>query len=150
METLELHDRPQRGPLHRQGKRPGLVNASGRARERRRALHSDRGHLRAAFLQPPDLGVADEPFGMGPGEDDRVDVGVRIGPIDQGVQLFGDVVAEQPERSSIEPHDEHSSSILDVEVSSDFCCHDWFLGCGRVLPFDQNNEVIPDRATGSL
>ncbi|WP_245548914.1 hypothetical protein [Nocardia exalbida] len=46
--------------------------------------------------------MTDEAAGMGAGENDRVDVGVRVGPVDEFVEMISDVIAEQPEWSTID------------------------------------------------
>ena len=113
------------GVLPSSGLQPaGAVDALRGAGERGGALDADRRNRRSALLQPADLGVADEALRMGAGEDDRVDVRVAVGPVDERVELLGDVVAEQPERAAVDPGDQHGSAVLDLEVSSDFFCHD--------------------------
>ncbi|GAA3524994.1 hypothetical protein GCM10022234_22340 [Aeromicrobium panaciterrae] len=68
--------------------------------------------------------MADKPVRMSAGEYDGMDIWVSVGPINQRIQLLSDLVAEQAERASVDTRDQHGPVVLDVEIASDFCCHD--------------------------
>jgi hypothetical protein len=64
-------------------------------------------------------------------------VRVAVGPVDECVELLGDVVAEQAQRTAVDARDKHRSAVLDLEVASYFFCHDRspMRGCdGRGAP----------------
>jgi hypothetical protein len=54
-------------------------------------VSAERGDRGAPFLQPPDVGMADEPLGMRPGEDDGMDAWVAVDAVHQLLQLVGDL-----------------------------------------------------------
>ncbi|MFZ2511815.1 MAG: hypothetical protein WAW85_12100 [Gordonia sp. (in: high G+C Gram-positive bacteria)] len=78
--------------------------------------------------------MRDEPARMGAGEDDGLDVVIAVCAIDQRVELLGDVVPEQPERATVDACYQHRPSVLDLEVSPHFCCHD--------CPYDGRSRAI--------
>lgn len=79
--------------------------------------------MNAFFLQPLDVGSADEPIGMRPCEDDSTDVGVAIDPVHQLVQPLGDFAAEQLVRPAVDPDDQDGSASLDLKVALRLPCH---------------------------
>jgi hypothetical protein len=76
-----------------------------------------------AFLQPPDVGMADEPLGMRPRENDCMDAWVAVDSVHERLQLIGDVEAEQAVRAAVDPDDQHGSAVLDLEPAFVFVCH---------------------------
>jgi hypothetical protein len=50
-------------------------------------------------------------------EDDGMNIRVAIGPVDQLVELVGDVEAKQAVGTAVDPHDKYRSAILDIEVA---------------------------------
>jgi hypothetical protein len=110
----ELDRRPQRRPPYQGSRtrvRPTLLAMRTTAEAPRRPSG---GHRGTPFLQPGDVGVADEPLGVRSGEDDGVDVGVALDPVHQLLQLVGDVGAEQAVWAAVDPD---GSAILDLEVA---------------------------------
>ena len=112
--------------------RSGVLRSTGsgtRARSTPRARRSDgRGaasvQLRdrsALFLQPPHVGMADEPAGTRAGEHDGMDVWIAVDAVHQLVELVGDVEAEQAVWAAVDPHDQDGSAVLDLEVASHRC-----------------------------
>ena len=79
------------------------------------------------FLQPPHVGMADEPAGTRPGEHDGVDAWIAVDVIHQLVELVGDVEAEQAVLAAVDPHDQDGSAILDLEVAVVSVCHGFLL-----------------------
>jgi hypothetical protein len=67
--------------------------------------------------------MTDEPLGMRPCEDDGMDARVAIHPVDQLLELVGDLEAEQAVRAAVDPDDQHGSAVLDLEVALVFVCH---------------------------
>src|ERR1043165_7926593 len=55
-----------------------------------------------AFLQPPAVGMADEPLGMPPRENDCMDAWVAVDSVHERLQLIGDVEAEQAVRVAVD------------------------------------------------
>jgi hypothetical protein len=66
-------------------------------------------------LQPPHVGVADEPAGTRPGEHDGMHAWIAVDAVHQLVELVGDVEAEQAVRAAVDPHDQDGSAVLDLE-----------------------------------
>ena len=125
MQAVELDRSPQRGPAHHGLEDAGAVHVSGqRAAMAEAPRRPDRRDRRAPFLQPPHLGMADEPLGMGPGEHDGMDVGVAVGAVHQLLELVGDVEAEQAVRAAVDPGDQDGSAVLDLEVAFVLVCHE--------------------------
>ena len=69
------------------------------------AKSADRRARSAPFLQPPDVGMADEPLRMRSCDDDGMDAWVAVDPVHQLLQLVGDFGAEQVMRAAVEPGD---------------------------------------------
>ena len=86
---------PHRGPAHHGPEDAGAVHALGRAYDGGGTASADRGTAAPSSCSHRTVGMADEPLGMRPGEDDGMDVRVAVGPVHQLVQLVGDVEAEQ-------------------------------------------------------
>ena len=67
--------------------------------------------------------MADEPLGMRPGEDDGMDVGVGVDPVDQLLELGGHFGAEHAERAAVDPDDQDGAAVLDFEMALVCGCH---------------------------
>ena len=101
----------------------GAVYASGQAQNGRGAASAqvrDRGTL---CLQPPHVGMADEPAGTRAGEHDGVDAWITVDAVHQLIELVGDVDAEQAVRAAVDPHDQGGAAVLDLEVAVVLVCH---------------------------
>ena len=95
----------------------GAVYASGQAQNGRGAASVQVRHRRTFCLQPPHVGMADEPAGARAGEHDGMDAWVAVDAIHQLVELVGDVDAEQAVRAAVDPHDQDRAAVLDLEVT---------------------------------
>ena len=78
MQAVELDRWPQRSPAHHRLQYTSAFRSSGRAGNRGGAASAQRWDIGAFFLQPGDVGMADEPLGMRPGNDDGTDAGVAV------------------------------------------------------------------------
>ena len=121
VQAIELGGSPKRGPAQNGLGDAGAVYASGQAQNGRCAASvqvRDRGTL---CLQPPHVGMTDEPAGTRAGEHDGVDVWITVDAAHQLVELVGGVHAEQAVRAAVDPHDQGGSAVLDLEVGLSLC-----------------------------
>jgi hypothetical protein len=61
--------------------------------------------------------MANKALGMRSREDDGMNSRVVVGPVHQLVELVGDVEAKQAVGTAVDPHDQYSSAVLDIEVT---------------------------------
>ena len=115
MHVEELHRAAERravGELPHAGNGP---RGAGRVHDRRGAARPDARARGAALLQPAQVGVRDEPLGVGARDHDRADALVGLGAGDEGREVGGDLGAELAARPAMEPGEEHASSLLDLD-----------------------------------
>ncbi len=79
------------------------------------AARPDAGARGAALLQPAQVGVGDEPLGVGARDHDRADAVVGLGAGDERFEVGGDLGSELAARPAMEPGEEHASSLLDLD-----------------------------------
>ena len=76
--------------------------------------------------------MTDESAGAGASEHDAVNVGIPVDPVDHGIQLLGDLHAEQAVGAPIDGHDKDPSAVVDLERAYYFfVCHHLPLVCLR-------------------
>jgi hypothetical protein len=68
-------------------------------------------------LQPPHVGVADEPARTRTGEHDGVDAWVTVDTVDQRIELIGDADPEQAVGAAVDSHDQGGTAVLNLEVA---------------------------------
>ena len=95
----------------------GAVDASGQPQRGRGAASAQLRHRSALFLQPPHVGMADEPARARPGEHDGMDAWITVDAVHQRVEFVGDVDAEQAVRAAVDSHDQDGPAVLDLEVA---------------------------------
>ena len=116
VQAVELDGSPQRSPAHHRLQDTGAVYASGHAHDGRGPRRLKPGP-RPLFLQPPHVGMADEPVRARPGEHDGVNVWIAVGAVHQIVELVGDLDAEQAVRPAVDPDDQDGPAVLDLKVA---------------------------------
>src|SRR5205085_5827691 len=112
-----LEGSPHRGPAHHGPEETGPVHMLCRAYAGGGTAPADRRARGALFLQPPNRGMADEPLGMRPGEDDGTDARIAVDPGYQPVQLTGDIEAEHLVRAAVDPDDQDGPAIFDLQTA---------------------------------
>jgi hypothetical protein len=128
VQAVELCDSPQWSALQEGFGDAGPVDAAGQAKGCRGAAATQFWYRGALGLQPPHIGVADEPARTRTREHDGMDAGIAVDAVDQLVEFVGDVDSEEAVRSAVEACDQDGSAVLDLEVFGVVVCH------GRLLP----------------
>ena len=127
VQAIELGGSPQQSPAHHRLGDTSAVHASRQACDGRGAASAQLRDRCTLFLQPPHVGVADEPAGTRPGEHDGMDAWIAVDAVHQLIELVGDVDSEQAVRSAVDPHDQDGSAVLDLEVAVVSVCHGFLL-----------------------
>ena len=123
VQAVELGGSPQRGPAQNRLGDAGAVYASGQAQNGRGAASVQVRDRSTLCLQPPHVGMADEPAGTRAGEHDGMDAWITVDAVHQLIELVGDVDAEQAVRAAVDPHDQGGAAVLDLEVAVVLVCH---------------------------
>src|SRR5206468_3469328 len=88
---------------------------SGRVDDRGGTAWPDARTRGARLLQPAQACVGDEPLGVGARDHNRAHVIIGLGAGDQSLQIGADLRAELAARTAVEPGDEYSASLLDLD-----------------------------------
>ena len=115
MHVEELHRAAERRAVRELPHSGNGPRGAGRVHDRRGTARPDGRARGAPLLQPAQVGVRDEPLGVGARDHDRADALIGLGAGDQGLQVGGDLWAELAARTAMEPGEEHSSSLLDFD-----------------------------------
>ena len=115
MHADELHRSAEWRAIREPPNAGNATRGAGRVHDRRAGARSDGRARGASLLQPAQLGVRDEPLGVGPRDHDRADALVGLGARDQGRQVRGDRGPELAARPAVEPGDKHASLLLDLD-----------------------------------
>lgn len=68
--------------------------------------------------------MADESARACAGKHHGADARIPVDPVYQLLELVGDIEAEQAVRAAVDPHDQHLSAVLDLEMSLGFVSHE--------------------------
>ena len=105
----------------------GAVHASGQPQNGRGAASVQLRDRSTLFLQPPHVGMADEPARTRAGEHDGMDAWITVDAVHQLIELVGDVDPEQAVGAAVDPHDQGGAAVLDLEVAVVLLCHGFLL-----------------------
>ena len=141
MQAVELGGSPQRCSAQNGLGDASAVHPSGQAQNGRCAASVQVWDRGALCLQPPHVGMTDEPAGPRTGEHDRVDVWIAVDAVYQLIEFVGRIKAEQAVCAAVDARDQGGSAVLDFEVTAVLNCHGYLLSSGFVTPCRWANNV---------